>query len=442
MKVKILIILVAVLCNSNSFSQVNGFGTDGTFGYSYKTNETTMGNPFNWVDITSTGVEVTGLGDDNTAGPYSIGFNFSYYDSLQSDFYIGSNGYVGFGTSMRNIASSSNIYFPPLPTADLNENYMALYNTDLTFSGSGNLGKVYYYTNNIDSLVISFIDAPYWINNTQEWGGSNTFQVILNAADSSITYQYLTMEGVWNESYNAGTYQTVIGIESPSSTYGLEVAHSIIPQNNLNVYIKKKCLDFGDTSEAVYCKGDTIYNKQVINTNGFYYDVLNSTNNCDSIIITDVEMKEIIDTSVILDQYALIADNNEASISWIDCETGLIVEENSSTFSPSYSGNFSALIKENDCNFTTQCYEVITVNINETINKFNIQPNPTTGVFRVHSSENIDKILVVDMYGKQIYSHSTSGNAQNIDLSTQNVGIYFVHITNSNETIIKKVVKQ
>ena len=72
----------------------------------------------------------------------------------------------------------------------------------------------------------------------------------------------------------------------------------------------------------------------------------------------------------------------------------------------------------------------------------NIQPNPTTGFFRVHSSENIDKILVVDMYGKQIYSHSTSGNAQNIDLSTQNVGIYFVHITSSNETIIKKVVKQ
>jgi hypothetical protein len=46
----------------------------------------------------ATGVtSVTSLGDDNSAGPYNIGFSFNFYTTAYTQFYIGSNGLISFG---------------------------------------------------------------------------------------------------------------------------------------------------------------------------------------------------------------------------------------------------------------------------------------------------------------------------------------------------------
>lgn len=47
----------------------------------------------------ATGVtSVTSLGDDNSAGPYNIGFSFNFYTTAYTQFYIGSNGLISFGS--------------------------------------------------------------------------------------------------------------------------------------------------------------------------------------------------------------------------------------------------------------------------------------------------------------------------------------------------------
>jgi surface protein len=41
---------------------------------------------------------VTSLGDDNFVGPYNIGFSFNFYTTAYTQFYIGSNGLISFGS--------------------------------------------------------------------------------------------------------------------------------------------------------------------------------------------------------------------------------------------------------------------------------------------------------------------------------------------------------
>ena len=74
----------------------------------------------------TTGVTaVTSLSDDNSAGPYNIGFNFTFYGTAYTQFYIGSNGLIsfnsgqsgGYGSVLPNSGNYNSITFAG---ADLN----------------------------------------------------------------------------------------------------------------------------------------------------------------------------------------------------------------------------------------------------------------------------------------------------------------------------------
>jgi len=54
-------------------------GGPDTYGYTWIDSDVEEGLKFDWIDISSTGIPVTGLSDDNFAGPFPIGFPFNYY---------------------------------------------------------------------------------------------------------------------------------------------------------------------------------------------------------------------------------------------------------------------------------------------------------------------------------------------------------------------------
>jgi surface protein len=59
----------------------------------------TRGGTIAEIPTPATGVTtITGLGDDNSAGPYNIGFSFNFYETVYTQFYIGSNGVISFGS--------------------------------------------------------------------------------------------------------------------------------------------------------------------------------------------------------------------------------------------------------------------------------------------------------------------------------------------------------
>ncbi|MCB9235957.1 MAG: PKD domain-containing protein [Bacteroidia bacterium] len=204
-----------------------GGGPD-AYGYIWKASIDVGGPTYSWVNIASTGTLVTGLGDDNSAGPVNIGFPFHYYWSDYTQLKVGSNGWLGFD-NIGNLASC----FPPIPQqGGAGDNYIAPFMSDLNFAGTGNPGTVRYWTNNVDSFVISYLAVPFWDVNTG-FSGSNTFQVILNGQDSSITFQYNVMNSTFTNS--TCTTDVVVGIENSTGSIGLNPYLESIPPNSFAV---------------------------------------------------------------------------------------------------------------------------------------------------------------------------------------------------------------
>lgn len=69
---------------------------------------------------------------------------------------------------------------------------------------------------------------------------------------------------------------------------------------------------------------------------------------------------------------------------------------------------------------------------------FTVSPNPSNGLFTVNGSNEINKIVVSDALGNVVLTSSSN----QVDLSTQTSGLYFLTITtNNNITTVKKVSK-
>lgn len=208
-----------------------------SWGYTWVRSTDPGGPTYNWVDITTVGTLVAGLGDDNSVGPFPIQFGFPYYWYDVTTFRIGSNGYITFGNQTANFASP----FIQLPNVGTPNDMLAICTGDLDFTVAAANSKAYYWTNGVDSLVVSFIDVTEW----QVAANPNlkhTFQVILSKQDSSITYQY----GVQQGQYNAANNTTLcIGMENQTGQIGLNYTfsatppHAQMPTNGLAIKFKR-----------------------------------------------------------------------------------------------------------------------------------------------------------------------------------------------------------
>ena len=210
------------------------------YGYTWKTNDATGGPTFSWVDITTMGTKVDGLADDNFVGPFDMGIDFPFYWLTKNELWISSNGYLSFAPF--NISSQS-FGFPAPPRADGDDDLIAPYMTDLSAAGTGNPAEVYYYHDAANNrFIVSWINIPYWTNNAAGFAGSNSFQAILNEADSTITFQYLNMSGDWNSSYNNVSDPFVVGIEAITGNIGLSVPQP--PVNAANKPVDSTAITF------------------------------------------------------------------------------------------------------------------------------------------------------------------------------------------------------
>lgn len=224
---KVSILFAALVLSLSSFAQLQGlFGNNqvaidssqnpqDAYGYSWKY-DTQM---YNWIDIEQPQNEVTGMNDDNFLGPFNIGFDFPFYWLKHNKIYVGSNGYLSFRGF--NIAAGSS-GFPKFPLKDGFEEVIAGMMTDLNFAGTGNTGKLYVKSDAAAKLfVVSFVKVPFYRNTASGFGGSNTFQFILNGADSTITIQWKEQTGSWDTSLNNSPNPVITGIENVTQQIGI-----------------------------------------------------------------------------------------------------------------------------------------------------------------------------------------------------------------------------
>jgi len=150
--------------------------------------------------------------------------------------------------------------FPIIPTPSGIQNFMAAMMSDLTFTD--NTGAViptascsYWTSPANDSLVVSYVDVPFWDPNPPGYIGNNTFQIILSNVDTSITFQYLIQNGVYNNPTNFCS----IGIENISGNVGLEHSHDILPPSvySIKYYYPSNSAYVVNDASVVYNNNET-----------------------------------------------------------------------------------------------------------------------------------------------------------------------------------------
>jgi len=172
---------LTVLCNDTSYSI---YDTD------------INGIPYQWIDITTLGTEISPLDyinynnpflylDDGTAGPFPIGFSFNFYGHYFNSVYVSTNGAISFTEE----DITFNGYFDDFlfPQTQFSTIISPFWN-DLTLDpGNNGHGSIYYYSSAAqDTFVVSYEEIGNLVpaNDTLI-----SFQIILTEA-GVISYQY------------------------------------------------------------------------------------------------------------------------------------------------------------------------------------------------------------------------------------------------------------
>jgi hypothetical protein len=203
----------------------NAGGPD-DYGYYWMDSDEAGGPVFDWVDVSATGTDIMSqLDDDNYAGPFDIGFNFSYYGNIYTQFYVGSNGIVGFSDAGMNSRNET-----PLPNTATPNNILAWMWDDLDPTDSDNPDGHVYYKSAGGSLVIQFVNYSEY---QAAAGDVITAEIILNDK-GDIKFQYQTIAPGFD------VLNAAVGIENAAGTDGLEVAyHTAYLHDNLAIQFSK-----------------------------------------------------------------------------------------------------------------------------------------------------------------------------------------------------------
>jgi hypothetical protein len=89
---------------------------------------------------------------------------------------------------------------------------------------------------------------------------------------------------------------------------------------------------------------------------------------------------------------------------------------------------------------SSTCYAGIE-KYNGNSNNVSVYPNPSNGNFVITTSENATAILVTDILGNELVSIKPKGNTtNNINLSAQPSGVYFIKVTAGNAQTVKRII--
>jgi hypothetical protein len=188
------------------------YGGPDNWGYLWVDSDEPDGPDFEWIDISTMGTEIEGLGDDDTSSAIAIGFDFPFYENSYSHIYMGSNGILTFGSGS---AERNNV---DIPNSAVPDNMIAIWWDDLDPRRGGH---IYYYLDSENSrFIASFVEIPNYFSLTGT--GSLSFQAILYS-NGEILLQYAVMDP--GSDYD-GLAGSTIGIENASGDDGLQVVYN------------------------------------------------------------------------------------------------------------------------------------------------------------------------------------------------------------------------
>ncbi len=328
-----LILFALLMIQPNAFAQ----GPD-LYGYTYKTSDDVDGPTPDWIDISTVGTEVSGLADDNSVAFVPMGMDFHYYWSDYNQIKIGSNGWLSFD----NVSNISHC-FPPLPAAGGNgDNLVCPMMGDINFAGTDNPGRVYYHNDGDGKFIVSYVDAPFWVNANPAYIGSNTFQAIFDSADSSITFNYATMDAMLANDVAGCSTDVAVGIENLTGDIGLMViSDAIPPSNSATKFYYPDVVTFSVQDLA----SSWVQNEK--STGNFYlpYDEINFTANISNTGNTDISSETTAELNLRDAAFDVV---HSSAQTFASLATGESTELNFESFTNLPAGEYGAVVETNN----------------------------------------------------------------------------------------------
>jgi len=188
-------------------------GGPDNYGYTWIDSDEPNGPGFHWIDLTAIGTEVNwdyGNADDGHTDPIQMDMTFSFYGAIYDNIVISSNGWVSF----------MSVPFDPLGDFSQNGNLPIISEIGTVIAvdwddlDGGTAGHCYYYHDEAaNSFVVSWVNWSHKPAPTAQ----HSFQVIFNATDGTILYQY-----------GSGTFENdiTIGIGNENGDDGLAIAYN------------------------------------------------------------------------------------------------------------------------------------------------------------------------------------------------------------------------
>jgi PKD repeat protein len=146
---------------------------------------------------------------------------------------------------------------------------------------------------------------------------------------------------------------------------------------------------------------------------GQYFDTIPNVAGCDSIIQINLDVTTI-DNMISLLEEGFAANQDDADYQWLDCDMDMMEIDGATgqEFFPDVDGNYAVRISLNDCEKTSECYEIFGLSAESNIaDGLKVYPNPTDGLVKIELPEiksNI-QVSIYDVTGRLI-----------LDLSAQN----------------------
>jgi hypothetical protein len=201
---------------------------------------------YNWVDISSSGTEITswnGSVDDGYVTGIPIGMPFTFYGIEYNSVTVSTNGWISFLSQ-----TSSYLSNVAIPNSAAPNGIIAVEWDDLD---GGTVGHCYYYYDaNNQEFIVSWVGWPYYPDATTP---AHDLQVILKA-NGDIIAQY---------GANAGDWQTdvTVGIENESGTIGTQVANGV-------AYLRSEFAIYYGQTPPIYAEHD-VSALSIVSPSGF-----------------------------------------------------------------------------------------------------------------------------------------------------------------------------
>ncbi len=186
----------------------------------------------------------------------------------------------------------------------------------------------------------------------------------------------------------------------------------------------------------------------IYTSTGIYTDTLTNANGCDSIIYIDLTINQILSTTISDNGNSLSVTGNPigTTYEWVNCEnmsTVQIASTNEYFLQPVNGITYAAIINNNGCVDTTDCYRYDKIGLEENADDFiSVYPNPCTGQhISILNKENKDIDIVLRNNLGVVLKKQTLYPSQNLIEIPYDNGIYYLDFTIKNQRFTKKVIK-